>query len=118
MALTKTLNVAKQAALHMWKKFANPTVSRGGTTWPKTSSDMERFGIRFDYDGRVEVDGVSHHKFQIQPNAGKVPTSISNWMDKNGKTTHATMANAYVKENATEEEVKDSILEALEKIKI
>ena len=51
------------------KKFVNPTVGRGITLWPKVSKDLEKFGIRFDYDGEVEKDGEPSHKFQCQPNA-------------------------------------------------
>jgi hypothetical protein len=40
-----------------WKKLATPTASRGKTTWPKSQPGLERYGVRFDYDGEVECDG-------------------------------------------------------------
>jgi hypothetical protein len=54
-------------------------------------------GVRWDYDGEVsKTDGVYKSKFQMQPNAGKIPFSIQQWMEKNGGT-HAVMATALVK---------------------
>ncbi|KAF1835736.1 hypothetical protein BDW02DRAFT_567776 [Decorospora gaudefroyi] len=61
------------------KKFTDVTVGRGKTVYPKSSADQERVGVRWDYDGEVSrADGV-YNKFQMQPNAGKVPSSIRQW---------------------------------------
>jgi hypothetical protein len=38
-----------------WKKLSKPTVSRGKTGWPKTQPDLERYGVRFDYDGETTM---------------------------------------------------------------
>jgi hypothetical protein len=51
-----------------WKKLATPTVSRGKTAWPKSQPKLERYGVRFDYDGEVERDGQKVQKYQLQPN--------------------------------------------------
>lgn len=104
--------------MRAWKKLARPTASRGGTAWPKTGADSQKYGVRFDYDGVVEKDGISYHKFQVQPNAGKIPTSISNWMKKNGSSTHAVMTNVLVKEGATQDEVETAVEHAFEEIEI
>lgn len=59
-----------------WKKFTDVSVNRGKTVFPKGTADLERVGVRWDYDGEVSrVDGV-YNKFQMQPNAGKIPSSI------------------------------------------
>jgi hypothetical protein len=59
------------------KKFFMPTVSRGKTVWPKNAADLLRYGVRWDYDGLIErADGQKYHKYQLQPNAGDIPTTI------------------------------------------
>ncbi|RMD43649.1 hypothetical protein DV735_g1433, partial [Chaetothyriales sp. CBS 134920] len=69
---------------NIWKKFTKPTVRRGQTVWPKAPADLSKYGVRFDYDGEIIKDGVTYHKFQCQPNAGKVPSSVKRWRDSNG----------------------------------
>lgn len=64
-----------------WKKLSQPTISRGKTAWPKGTADLERYGVRFDYDGEVTQNGQIFDKYQLQPNAGKVPASIEEWWD-------------------------------------
>lgn len=94
-----------------WKKLANPTVSRGKTAWPKLPAEQARYGIRYDYDGEIEIDGVKYNKFQMQPNAGDdVPSTIKNWRNKMGGT-HAVMAALLVPKDGD----KDAVKEALEK---
>jgi hypothetical protein len=111
----KSLDLVKKEALKAWKKLANPTISRGKTAFPKSQKDQERLGVRLDYDGEVTKQGVQYHKYQIQPNAGKVPTSIEQWRKKNGGT-HAVMGSIYVKKNGTEKEVDAGIAEGLDSI--
>jgi len=78
------------------KKFFLPTASRGKTVWPKTAAELLRYGVRWDYDGVVtKEDGKEYHKYQLQPNAGKIPSSIKQWRDKNGGT-HAVMTTLYI----------------------
>lgn len=73
-----------------------PTVNRGKTVWPKTQADLLKYGIRWDYDGVVKKDdGKEYHKYQLQPNAGKIPSLIKQWRDKNGGT-HAVMTTLYI----------------------
>lgn len=78
------------------KKFFQPTVARGKTVWPKSQADLLRFGIRWDYDGVVTGDdGVEYHKYQLQPNSGKIPSTIQRWRENNGGT-HAVLTNMYI----------------------
>jgi len=93
---------------NLWKKFVKPTVSRGKTVWPKTQKELEKHGIRWDYDGEVTVEGVVYHKYQCQPNAGKIPTSIKNWREANGGT-HAVMGTMLVKKDGAADDVKASM---------
>ncbi|KAM5467496.1 hypothetical protein MauCBS54593_005467 [Microsporum audouinii] len=104
MGLSKTLLTAihfirgRPADL---RKFFEPTVARGKTVWPKTPADLLRFGVRWDYDGVItKSDGKEYHKYQLQPNAGKIPSSIKEWRDKNGGT-HAVMAIMYIPKDVT-----------------
>lgn len=91
------------------KKFFNPTAGRGKTVWPKTQADLLRYGVRWDYDGIVKKeDDKEYHKFQLQPNAGKVPSTIKEWRDNNGGT-HAVMATMYIVTGTTPD---DEIFEA------
>ncbi|KAI6840440.1 hypothetical protein KC332_g1185 [Hortaea werneckii] len=91
-----------------WKKLANPTVGRGKTAWPKSQADLLKYGIRLDYDGVVNVDGVEFYKYQCQPNAGKVASSVRDWRDKNGGT-HAVITSVLVKKGGTEKDVEDAV---------
>ena len=74
------------------------SVTRGGTAWPKSQKDLLNNDIRFDYDGEVTQKGITYNKFQVQPNAGKMPFSVSRWCDTNGGTD-AIMGSMYVKKS-------------------
>ncbi|EFE37894.1 hypothetical protein TRV_07440 [Trichophyton verrucosum HKI 0517] len=77
------------------RKFFKPTVARGKTVWPKTPADLLRYGVRWDYDGVVDHLGQQCHKYQLQPNAGKIPSTIKEWREKNGGT-HAVITTMYI----------------------
>lgn len=109
------MTAVKKEALNSWKKLAKPTVGRGKVAFPSAPKDRERLGVRFDYDGEVVRDGIQCHKYQVQPNAGKVPTSIENWRKKNGGT-HAVMGDIFVKKDGTEEDVEAGVEEGLAEI--
>lgn len=113
----KVIKAAITEALkgNTWQKFADPTVARGKTVYPKTSAQQERFGIRFDYDKIITQDETEYHMFKMQPNAGKIPSSIKAWRDKNG--TDAVMATVLVKKGATAEEVEAALNSAREAFK-
>lgn len=100
---------------NIWKKFVKPTVGRGKTVWPQTEKDLEKYGIRWDYDGEVTVKDVVYHKYQCQPNAGKVPTSIKKWREANGGT-HAVMGNMLVKKDGEAEDVRAAMDELIEEL--
>ena len=68
--------------------------------------DLENLGIRWDFDGEVEASGIVYNKFQVQPNAGKVPSTIREWREKNGGT-HAIMGVMYVKKGGSAQDVAD-----------
>lgn len=57
-----------------------------------------------------------YHKFQLQANAGSIPSSIARWRDTNGGT-HAVMATVYVKKDGTKEEVRQGLEEGTESVK-
>ncbi|OBT53176.1 hypothetical protein VE04_06179 [Pseudogymnoascus sp. 24MN13] len=102
--MNKVFDKARIAASKVAQKFANVSVNRGKTTYPKAPKDLENLGIRWDYDGEVEENGTVYNKFQVQPNAGKVPSTIRDWRDKNGGT-HAVMGVMYVKKGGSLEDV-------------
>lgn len=100
----------------MWEKFANPSVARGKTAFPKMATKLNRFGIRFDYDKVVvQEDGTECHMFKMQANAGKIPPSIKAFRDKFG--TDAVMATVLIKKDATKEEVKAALEAATREFK-
>jgi hypothetical protein len=52
--------------------YAEPTTSG----YQIIEAEQERIGVRWDVDGGVsKADGV-YSKFQMQPNTGKIPSSI------------------------------------------
>ncbi|KAJ5981940.1 hypothetical protein N7451_012040 [Penicillium sp. IBT 35674x] len=103
--------IGKAVEGNAWQKFTNPSAGRGKTAFPKAQAEKERIGVRFDYDGEVTKADTVYHKFQMQPNAGKVPSSIKRWRDSNGGT-HAVMAVALVKKDGSKEDAEKGLNEA------
>jgi hypothetical protein len=115
--MKKSVNSAVSKAIdgNTWKKFTEVSVARGKTVFPKSSADQERVGVRWDYDGQISrLDGV-YNKFQMQPNAGKIPSSIKQWREANGGT-HSVMASAYVKQGGSKDDVKKGLEEAAKSV--
>ena len=111
--MLKTLRKAGSKAVenNTWKKFASPTAKRGQTAYPKDPIQQQNLGVRYDYDGEVTVADIVYHKFQMQPNAGAVPSSIKRWREKNGGT-HAVMADVLIKKDGTREDVEEGLEKA------
>lgn len=65
------------------------------------------------YDGVVTEGGVEYHKYQCQPNAGKVPSSVREWREKNGGT-HAVITPVLVKKGGTKDDVQSAVAKAFE----
>lgn len=107
--------VGKAVEGNSWQKFTNPSAGRGKTAFPKGQAEQERVGVRWDYDGEVSKSDGVYHKFQMQPNAGKVPSPIKKWRDANGGT-HATMASALVKQDGTKADVEKGLDEAAKSV--
>jgi hypothetical protein len=106
--MNKVLNKIEQSLVgSAVSKLTNVSVSRGKTAWPKAEKDLMNLGIRFDYDGEVTQNGIVYNKFQVQPNAGKVPSSVQQWRDNNGGT-HAVMGSMLVKKGGTKDDVEDA----------
>ena len=102
--MKKAFNNARSAIVESAGKFTKVSVGRGKTVYPKTPKDLENLGIRYDYDGETDYDGVLYNKFQVQPNAGKVDSTIRRWREKKGGT-HAVMGVMYVKKDGSVEDV-------------
>ena len=100
-----------------WTKFANPTAGRGLTAYPKKPADQERICVRFDYDGVISKgqDGEEYHNFEMQPNAGNIPSSFEGWGDASGGT-HSVVANVLVKKGATKGEVEGALKDAVAEV--
>lgn len=107
--------IAEAVKGNTWQKFANPSVAHGKTAFPKTSGDQEKYGIRYDYDTVVNKERTDFHTFKMQPNKGKIPSSIKTWRDKHG--TDAVMATVWVKKDASAEEVEAALDAAREEFK-
>lgn len=98
------------------KKFFDQTAGRGKTVWPKSPVDMLKYGVR--WDGVItHDDGKEYHKYQLQPNAGKIPSTLKEWRDKNGGT-HAVITTMYIEKGIqpNEEVFEDSLKKSLEGI--
>ena len=90
----------------------NPTVGRGLTAWLKKPDEQKWYGVHYNYNGVIDINGVEYHKFQMQPNAGDdILSTIKNWRSSTDGGTHAIMADVYVPRNAD----KEAVQEALEK---
>ncbi|KAL8726442.1 MAG: hypothetical protein Q9166_006720 [cf. Caloplaca sp. 2 TL-2023] len=107
-----------------WQKLATCKVNPGVAAWPKGAQNQTRIGVRFDYECDVVVtedkpDGstisTTYHQYDVQPNAGDIPTTPKAFRDKHG--THATMAKALIKKDGTKEDVELGIKELIEALK-
>lgn len=107
--------VEKAVEGNVWKKFSSPSASQGKPAWPKGNNEQETIGIRYDYDGEVTRSDGTYHKFQIQPNAGKIPSTFKTWREDNGGT-HAVMASAYVKRDGNKDDVRKGLEQAADEI--
>ena len=92
-----------------WEKFSNPTVACGGTVWPRSPAEQRRLGVRYDYDGDEEIDGIVYHRFKMQPNAGRIPSCIKHWRSKSARGTHSVMAEVLVPRGAGKAEVEAAL---------
>ncbi|DAA75419.1 TPA_exp: Uncharacterized protein A8136_1816 [Trichophyton benhamiae CBS 112371] len=100
------------------RKFFAPTAERGKTVWPKKPADFLRYGVRWDYDGVIKgEDGKEYYKYQLQPNAGKIPSTIKAWRENNGGT-HAVIATMYIEKgiDAKEEIFEQALRKSLDGI--
>lgn len=104
--MNKVLSTVGDAAAGAAKKFTNVSVGRGKTAFPKAPKQLENLGLRFDFDGEVQRNGITYNKFQVQPNAGKVNSTIRAWKEKNGGS-HAVMGVMYVKKDGDVNDVKE-----------
>ena len=114
--MNKVFGTVEGALTGAAKKFTSVSVSRGKTAYPKTSKDLENLGIRFDFDGEIDQNGKTYNKFQIQPNDGKIPSSVKRWRDNNGGT-HAVMGSMFVKKGGTADDVKEGFEKFKEEFK-
>lgn len=114
--MNKSVSKAVTAATSAYTKFTKVTVARGKTAFPKDTPTQERLGIRWDFDGEVTKADGTYNKFQMQANAGKVPSSIKTWRENNGGT-HAVMASVFVKKDGTKEDVKKGLEEGGKAVK-
>ena len=61
--------------------------------------------------GRSPKGDEVYHKFQMQPNSGKVPSSIKRWRESHGGT-HAVMATALAKKDGSKKDAEKGLNEA------
>jgi len=106
--------VTRLLAGNNFKKLTNPTVPRGKTAIPKDPNDQESIGIRLDFDGKITgSDGNTYNKYQMQFNAGKIPSVMKRRRDENG-STHPVLADVLVKQDGTKDDVEASLNAAID----
>lgn len=107
---------------NVYKKFTEPKVLPGKTTWPQSPKEKELVGIRADYVGErtvkenvvvkdpvtqedvVETRDVTYNDFKIQCNSGKIPSYWQQMRTQLGGT-HADIATMSVKKDGTRDDV-------------
>jgi hypothetical protein len=114
--MNKVFSKAEKMISEAAKKFTSVSVNRGKTAFPKAPKDLENLGIRWDFDGEVEKEGTVYNKFQVQPNAGKIPSTVREWRDKNGGT-HAVLGTMLVKKGGSKDDVEDAFSKFQEEFK-
>ncbi|GLA67397.1 hypothetical protein AtubIFM54640_010715 [Aspergillus tubingensis] len=85
-----------------YKKLIRPTVPVHKTAFPKTTPELEKLGVRFDYAGTIEEDEKKFHRFQVQ------------WRQKHKEGTHGNVATIKVPDGGTKEDVQ-AALDAVDK---
>ena len=93
-----------------YKKLVRPSVALHKTAFPKTASEFESVGIRFDFAGSIEEEGKKYHRFQVQVNSGnKIPTSWKQWRQKHERGTHGIVATVKIPDGGTKEDVQAAL---------
>ena len=117
--MKRTLGKAFQSLLegNGWEKLSTPSVTRGATAVPRNPSAFERIGLRLDYDGTVDRADGKYHKFELQVNAGKIPSAFSRWKNEQSSGTHSVMAKVEIKDGATKAEIEAALKEATKDVK-
>ncbi|KAL5486271.1 hypothetical protein ACEPAI_7317 [Sanghuangporus weigelae] len=103
-----------------WQKLSRPSVPRGATAVPRSSTAAARIGLRLDYDNYIEKgdDKVKWHQFKLQVNAGDmIPNAFKNWREKQTKGTHAVMAKVEIREGADKDEIEAVLTEATKDVR-
>lgn len=77
------------------RKFFAPKVGRGKTIWPLTDKQLLRYGFWWDFDGVFTKEEGDFFKYQLQLNAGKIPSTLALWRKTIGGT-HATLTSMYI----------------------
>ncbi|KAK7540818.1 uncharacterized protein J3D65DRAFT_691871 [Phyllosticta citribraziliensis] len=98
-----------------YKKLTTVTVGPGITALPKGETKLLQWGIRLDFSREVDVDGVIHNEFKLQPNRGKIADFLARWRQHRGGT-HAVIATIRVKKNGTKDDVLKGIEEGLDEM--
>jgi len=106
-----------QASKRLYEKFTKLSVSKGRTVFPKTQNEQTKVGLRWDRDVEVVLpDGRKANRFMLQPNANADSKSIREFISKNARGTHAVIAKADVPVDATPDEVKKILEDAIDAV--
>jgi hypothetical protein len=103
---------------HIWKRLINPTVDVGDTQYPKKQSDQAKVGFRWDLDVPViTADGRKANRFKLQPNAQAQSSSIQEYIRHQGKKgTHTDITSVDIPTDASEEEAKKLVEDAIDSV--
>ncbi|PPR04291.1 hypothetical protein CVT26_004078 [Gymnopilus dilepis] len=120
--MNKAIGTAFTALLdrNAWKKLADPTVGRGATALPRSSSVAQKIGLRLDYDGYVEKgeEKVKYHRYKLQVNAGNsIPLAFKKWRDSQENGTHAVMATIEIRHGADKDEIFEALKEGTKNVR-
>lgn len=106
-----------QAGKNAYEKFTNISVGKGLTVLPKTTKEQKKYGLRWDRDVEIVLpDGRKANRFMLQPNADAESKSIQSFVSKSARGTHTVIATADVPEDATQEEVKEILENAIDAV--
>ena len=114
----KKLKGSQSKVKNIWKKSINPSVYVGGTVFPKTQSEQANIGFRWDRDVEVTTsEGKKANRFKLQANAQAQSASIQEFIRRQGKKgTHADITYADIPTDATEDEAKQILEDAIDDV--
>lgn len=107
------------------RRFTKSLVAPGKTAYPVSHSELEKLGFHFDRSDQSKdfpdtrpgaAAGATRkaNQFHLQPASQAKSEAVKDYASHHGK--HSVITSVWIYEDSTPEEVKDQMLEAVQKL--